>query len=65
MGKTLPPEARKISHTVQLSPRQTNYAVTEARRMQMSLPSYIRHLIEREIERTEGQTLTERLQYRV
>lgn len=64
MPKALGPDARKIPHTVQLSPRQSRYALSKARWMQISLPDYIRRLIDREIELDERQRPIERVDFR-
>lgn len=64
MPKALGPDERKIPHTVQLSPRQSRYALDKARWMQISLPDYIRRLIDREIEREERQHPAERADFR-
>jgi hypothetical protein len=64
MPKTLGPEDQKIPHTVGLTPRQARYALDKARWLQISLPDYIRHLVDREIERDQRQQPLERVDFR-
>jgi hypothetical protein len=64
MPKIYDPEDRKVPFTVSLSPRQSRYAMREARRMQISLADVIRRLIDREIEQDERQPPMTRLSFR-
>jgi hypothetical protein len=64
MPKALGPDDQKIPHTVALTPRQARYALDKARWMQISVPDYIRRLLDREIERDERQRPLKQLDLR-
>jgi hypothetical protein len=53
MSKALSPNERKIPFNVALSPRQSSYAMSEARRLQISAADVIRRLLDREIDKIE------------
>lgn len=58
MPRLMSPADRKIAHTVALTPRVSSYIAREAKYMQISVPEYLRQLIDREIERRRRDELT-------
>jgi hypothetical protein len=54
----------KTPFTVALSPRQTSYAMREARRLQITVAELLRRMVDRELDRNERQHPLERVDFR-